>query len=96
MRRAPGRREHLDLVSPGLRRFRVRRDGDDAAPGKEAAIVVRFVEDLLAGRLLLALFAFKDGAREVRVTDDPDAERRLCEPGESVTFRLWDGTVVEG
>lgn len=66
-----------------------------AAPGEEAAVVARFLEDLLAGRLLIAVIAFKGGARDVKVTGDPGAERRLCEPGESVAFRLWDGTAVE-
>lgn len=70
----------------------------DILPGADAdspeAAARRFVDDVLSGRSTIAVLSAGDVIRDVWVTDDPAKERSFCEPGETIAFRLWDGTKI--
>ena len=60
-------------------------------PSKAAA---QFAADLISGKLTVAVYSVSGKTRDIRVSTDPAADLRYCEPDEIIAFRLWDGTEV--
>jgi hypothetical protein len=54
----------------------------------------QFVDDLLSGKLIIAITKVSGAIRDIWVTDDLAADVRYCSPDETIEFRLWDGTTV--
>jgi hypothetical protein len=65
-----------------------------ASDSLEAA-AERFVGDLLSGKSVIAVSTAAGTIRNVWITEDPAQERKHCEPGQTLEFRLWDGTKVD-
>jgi hypothetical protein len=63
-------------------------------PSPDTAID-RFVDDLLNGRSIIALFRYDGSLHDVSVTSDPERDRRYLATNETVEFRHWDGSPVE-
>jgi hypothetical protein len=54
----------------------------------------KFIADILASKLVIAVAKVSGAPRDVWVTDDPEHALRGCPPEETIELRLWDGTQV--
>jgi len=59
------------------------------------AAAERFVDELLSNKLVIAISIVAGTIRDIWIADDPEANRKWCQDGETIEFRLWDGTKVD-
>src|SRR2546422_946428 len=57
----------------------------------ESEAVRRYVEDLIGGVSVVALWSVAGGLRDVWVSDNPERDADYPEAGESIELRYWDG-----
>lgn len=69
--------------------------GTAAHQGGAEAATRRFIDDLLSSRSIIAVLSVGGRVKDVWITDDVAKERKWCQPGETLEFRLWDGTKIE-
>lgn len=58
----------------------------------EDAAVRQFVDGLLTGRAVIAIFRVEGVARDVWVTDDVESDLKHKRDDETIEFRYWDGS----
>jgi hypothetical protein len=63
------------------------------AESSEAA-AEHFVNDLVSGKLIIAISQVADKITDIWITDSPSDDLRHAAADELITFRLWDGTPV--
>src|SRR5688500_11084829 len=76
---------HGDLLAAGYRLV----DVTELTPESAA---MRFVEDVVSNRAIIAVLKSRNRIRDVWVTHDIDEELRSRQPDEEIEFRYWDGT----
>lgn len=55
----------------------------------------RFISELIAGLWVVAITRIDGTISDIIVTADPAAESRACLAGQTIEFRLWDGTRID-
>jgi len=53
---------------------------------------MRFVQDVVSNRAIIAVVKSGNRIRDIWVTDDIEDELRYKQPDEEIEFRYWDGT----
>ena len=60
--------------------------------GDSPAIAIEnFVKDILEDREIIAISDFPNKRSLITITDDPESERKLKLPEETLIFRTWSG-----
>lgn len=60
-----------------------------------ANAVIGYVEAILGNRAAIALRMRADAIDDAWVEHDFEQAKRSLHPGETITFRYWDGTVID-
>jgi Pentapeptide repeats (8 copies) len=58
----------------------------------EMAAIRRYVDDLIGGRSVVALWSVAGELRDIWVSDNPERDANYPQAGESIELRFWDGS----